>query len=262
MQDIAGVRAVAPKMEDVRRIVEDYQSNPPRVGHIKKIHDYITQPKDSGYRSVHLVLHYKGESPSTYDGLRVELQVRTDAQHLWGSAVEITGMWTGQRVKYDEGDPNWIEVFALAGELIARREGTQKCAKYAQISEDQVRINLIEAEQKVDALNVMRSRAESMLEVEYEHAMTAHPLGSFALLNLDPTLERLTIAPYDKDAQEEALLAYAHAEQQATFLDLPIAPVLVSVNSPKQLQTAYRSFFQDITPFIDLLLNLLGSSAG
>lgn len=257
MQDIAGLRAIASKFEDVGRIVDDYLDNPPTFADAPEIRDYTAVPKDGGYRSVHLVFRYKDLSPSAYDGLRVELQVRTDPQHLWASAVEITGMWNGQRVKYDEGDPAWTEFFALVAEMIARRECTPAAEAYAGINDEDVRSQLVASERKLDAVNVMRRMARSMPKVEFDDEFTAHPIGSFLLLKLDQTRQQLIIESYDKDSQEDALLAYADEEQRVTFVDGDVAPVLVWVNSAARLHDAYRSFFQDIIPFADLLVQLL-----
>src|SRR5438477_1736279 len=102
MQDIAGLRVIAPSVSDVNRIVQDYQVSPADIAASTEIVDYIEHPKETVYRSVHIVFRFKGSHASPYDGLRVELQVRTELQHLWASAVEVTGMWHGQQIKYDE----------------------------------------------------------------------------------------------------------------------------------------------------------------
>lgn len=261
MQDIAGLRAITSSFQEADRIVKDYQSHPPVFAEAIEVRDYMVAPKDGGYRSVHLTFRSKGLTASTYDGLKIELQVRTSAQHLWASAVEITGMWTGQRVKYDEGDPDWTEFFDLVAELIARRECTPASAGFANISDEDVRSQLIACEKKIDAVNVMLTRMRTMPKVEFADKLAEHPLASFLLLKLDPNRRKLTIESFNSDSHEDALLAYAEAELLVTFSDGDVAPVLVSVSSGARLHDAYRSFFQDIMPFADLLAEILGPNA-
>ncbi len=257
MQDIAGLRAIAPTVSDVYRIVQDYQSLPQNLVSRFDLIDYVANPKDDGYRSVHLAFRYEGPETSPYDGLRVELQVRTDLQHLWASAVEITGMWKGQRIKYDEGDPAWSELFCLVAEMIARSEGAPACNAYEGMSEEDVRAKLRASEKEIGALSAMRSHAAAELGSEFNPQFEEDQMGKCLLLQVDASRHRLSIATYDIQSQSDAVLAYADAEQQVTFTDGSIAPVLVSVNSPARLRDAYRSFFLDITPFADLVEALL-----
>lgn len=58
MQDIGGLRAILPSLDDVNTIVSLYKET--QFQHeVKSIKDYITTPKDSGYRSYHIVYKYK-----------------------------------------------------------------------------------------------------------------------------------------------------------------------------------------------------------
>src|SRR5664279_5137636 len=91
MQDIGGCRAVMETVKQVDRLVNDYKSSD--IKH--KLHqedDYIKNPKLSGYRGVHLVYRYNGRK-SEYNGLKIEIQIRSDIQHAWATAVETVGMF-------------------------------------------------------------------------------------------------------------------------------------------------------------------------
>ncbi|MDE2888527.1 MAG: RelA/SpoT domain-containing protein [Gemmatimonadota bacterium] len=58
MQDIGGLRAVLKNLKKVSALVEQYRST--RFQHeLVSYDDYITKPKSSGYRSVHLVYRYR-----------------------------------------------------------------------------------------------------------------------------------------------------------------------------------------------------------
>lgn len=57
--------------------------------------DYIDNPKESGYRSVHLVYKYHSDTIETYNkNMLIELKFRIYRQHIWATALEIIGLFT------------------------------------------------------------------------------------------------------------------------------------------------------------------------
>ncbi len=84
-----------------------------------RITDYISAPKDDGYRSVHLV----GKFPDGAGASRnIEIQVRTRIQHYWATAVEIVDLFTGQALKSNQGEPEWKALFAAVSRQFALME--------------------------------------------------------------------------------------------------------------------------------------------
>ena len=73
--------------------------------------DYIQHPKPSGYRSIHLVYKYKNPISPEYNGLFVELQIRTRLQLAWATAVETMGTYLGHALKSSEGPERWLDFF-------------------------------------------------------------------------------------------------------------------------------------------------------
>ncbi len=65
MQDLGGCRAVVGHIEQVDHLVKTYKSNPPPTAKPAKIDDYVTKPKEDGYRSVHLVYKYQRRASSS-----------------------------------------------------------------------------------------------------------------------------------------------------------------------------------------------------
>ena len=71
-------------------------------------------PKKDGYRSLHIIYEYKSDKCKTdYNGLRVEVQIRSRLQHLWATAVETVDFFTRQAIKFNEGIPDWADFFRL-----------------------------------------------------------------------------------------------------------------------------------------------------
>lgn len=93
MQDIGGCRSVLSTQEDVSVVTKSFLSG--RHKHRLIRHDdYVATPKPSGYRSVHLVYAYHSDRSSTYNGLNIEVQIRSRLQHAWATAVETVGTFT------------------------------------------------------------------------------------------------------------------------------------------------------------------------
>ena len=102
MQDIGGLRIVLSDIGNLYRTLDILKANVPESFTLKeKINDYVELPKESGYRSIHLV--YKYHSEDTYDGMNIELQIRTKLQHSWAMAVETAGLVTKTPLKSAQG---------------------------------------------------------------------------------------------------------------------------------------------------------------
>ena len=78
VHDIGGCRAVVRNVARVNRIVRLYEDSHARNPHVRaefvRKYDYIAQPKEDGYRSVHLVYKYRTGSArqTAWNGLRIE----------------------------------------------------------------------------------------------------------------------------------------------------------------------------------------------
>ncbi|MGX8176070.1 GTP pyrophosphokinase [Exiguobacterium artemiae] len=83
MQDIAGLRIMCQFVDDIIHVLELLRSR----GDFKIVEErnYITQKKESGYRSYHIIIAYpvqtiEGEIPTL-----VEIQIRTLAMNFWAT---------------------------------------------------------------------------------------------------------------------------------------------------------------------------------
>ncbi|MEU1661949.1 RelA/SpoT domain-containing protein [Streptomyces griseofuscus] len=127
MQDLGGgCRVVFDTVAEIDQLVSVLRDLPRSKNRVKKVYDYLRDdpgPRNSGYRGVHLVYEY-GASKKEYHGLRIELQVRTQLQHAWATAVETMDLFSGSELKYGKGDADVLRFFVLVGSLMAFEEGT------------------------------------------------------------------------------------------------------------------------------------------
>jgi ppGpp synthetase/RelA/SpoT-type nucleotidyltranferase len=101
MQDISGCRAIVATVDQVEELNSIIQSSRTR-NELHREYNYIAEPKDSGYRGIHLTYKYKGEK-TEYNGYFVELQLRSKIQHAWATTVEIVDTFTDQALKSSKG---------------------------------------------------------------------------------------------------------------------------------------------------------------
>ena len=83
LNDIAGVRVICPYISDIYN-VRDMLLKQPDIKLITQ-NDYIEKPKESGYRSLHLVIEIPVYLSKTQHNVRVEIQLRTIAMDFWAS---------------------------------------------------------------------------------------------------------------------------------------------------------------------------------
>lgn len=81
INDIAGIRVVCPYISDIYT-VRDILLRQPDITLIEQ-KDYIANPKDSGYRSLHLVVEIPVYLSKTNYQVKVEIQLRTIAMDFW-----------------------------------------------------------------------------------------------------------------------------------------------------------------------------------
>lgn len=260
MQDIGGCRAVLKSVALVDELAQTYKKstakNPKRRAEFVGQKDYIRNPKPDGYRSVHLV--YKYRSPSKqheiYNGLKIEIQLRTQLQHAWATAIETVGTFTQQALKSSQGQQEWLRFFALMGSAIAMRERTPLVPGTPTNRHD-LREELTKCEKHLNAINELELYAAAIQAAERAGAKKAH----YFLLELDPAAKRVRITGYRRNELEKASSDYLTVERTIISGVYARDAVLVSVKSYSALKQAYPNYFLDTHRFIRAVKQAIGS---
>jgi len=254
MQDIAGCRAVFKRMTSVRKLVENYQSS--RFGHKPRGQkNYIANPKPDGYRCYHLVYEYVGtETTKQYDGLKIEVQIRTQLQHAWATAVEAVGIFTKQALKSNQGDEDWLRFFALMGSAIAALE---RCPPVPNTPTSKKKL-ISEIRKLVTKLNVRQMLM--VYNTSIQHVGEAKDAKYF-LLQLDPVGDqpKITVWRYKAKQSEEANQKYTELEssvEEGSSRQI----VLVSVENINALKRAYPNYFMDTNMFANTVEKVIGGN--
>lgn len=254
MQDIGGVRAVVESLADVNRLAADYKNRSRFAHELVDERDYIQYPRsEDGYRSLHLIYKYKNIRNAEYDGLRLELQIRTKLQHTWATAVETMGTFLGQALKSRQGDQEWLDFFAVTSSAFAYMEDSAPVPRYAHLTQRETCVAVAEAEQRLSALAVMRGISAAVDFIAQERKG-----WSYHLIVLDSLAGTVRIQAYDRDGFEEALTDYSETEMEAAD-GKAIEPVLVSAGPIATLRRAYPNFFLDIGEFVRIVTETVDS---
>jgi ppGpp synthetase/RelA/SpoT-type nucleotidyltranferase len=246
MQDIGGCRAVVRSVRDVRFVVALF--NDSNLKH--KLHhtdDYITAPQPTGYRGVHLLWRYNSDKNTTYNGLKIEMQLRSPLQHAWATAVETVGTFIRQALKSSRGEAEWLRFFALMGSAIALRERTPLVPNTPTEPGELVK-ELRAAARSLDVQARLTSYGAALRRLEQPSAKKAQ----FFLLALDPGARSLSIIGYKSNELEQANKEYMEAERNGADA------VLVSVESLAALRRAYPNYFLDTRVFLTALQQAIG----
>lgn len=252
MQDIGGCRAVVKSVAAVRKLADFYQ-NKSRIKHkLATCDDYIDNPQLSGYRGIHLVYRYFSDKRGTkiYNDLKIEMQLRSQYQHAWATAVETVGTFIRQALKSSVGEEEWLRFFALMGSAVALRENTAPVPNTPTKKSELIS----ELDYYTDLLNVenrLRAYSDALREIE-QGAEVAH----YYLLRLDPSANELTVTGFQLHEIAEAEDEYAEAERHVKAHPGTDA-VLVAVESISALRRAYPNYFADTRVFVEMLKQAL-----
>jgi hypothetical protein len=251
MQDIGGCRAIVASVAQVYELVTAYQSS--SIKHtLVDSDDYIRNPKRSGYRGYHLIYKYHSDRNLTYEGLKIEIQLRSRRQHAWATAVETVGAFTKQALKSSLGRPEWLRFFALMGTVIANGERSPI-------------VPGTPADERLLSKELLHLAAELEVEKRLEtyggtlRLLEGPANAHYFLLTLDSNKRRVRIQRFMLADLEQAQQEYATVE--ANIRDQPgMDAVLVSVQSLNALRRGYPNYFLDTSVFLGEVRGALTSA--
>lgn len=249
MQDIGGLRAILPGVDEVYELVKLYKDS--NFQHeIKNVKDYIETPKPSGYRCYHIVYKYKNRQNISYDGLMIELQIRTRLQHAWATAVETMGTFIDHSLKSSQGPEEWLNFFSLVGNAFSYIEQTNAMTKYETMNREQTFHQIRKEADRLQVIHQLNGFSQVISNIE-----TDKKQGSLHLIVLDIPNQEVRIRTYSKASIEEASKDYLAEEEQVTDPNKRQV-VLVSSNSLENLRKAYPSYFLDTQEFTNTLTEI------
>ena len=248
MQDIGGLRAVVGTLSQLKKLHDSYK----KIGFSHKLiseYNYVENPKSSGYRSIHLVYKYKLRKESPYDGLQLELQLRTRLQHAWATAVETVGTFLEHSLKSSEGPDEWLNFFSLISSAFAYQEKTALVPGYEHLNKEQTFQQTAAEAERLGIVDMLTGYSSALKAIPSGKAKSAYYLVELELAGEN---RRVNITPFALDRLEEASAMYTQIEQQVAQ-GKASQVVLVSAGSIDSLKKAYPNYFLDTHEFLQQL---------
>lgn len=248
LQDIGGLRFVFSDMDSLSlamKIIKDYE---PTNFELKKTSDYIYEnpgPKESGYRSIHFIYKYKSENKE-YDGLQIELQIRTILQHSWAMAVETASLISGDSLKASIDDGSvWRGFFKLISVIFSKKEGTPLHRDFQHYSEWMLCQAYAIYLEGYNLLHKLRA-----LQVTVKHEPNVNVEDGYCVLVIDFNRQEVYFQYYGIQDSALASDVFADMEKNSTKDQ---AVLMVSMSKMSELRKAYPSYFLDAKDFLEAL---------
>jgi hypothetical protein len=262
MQDLGGCRAIVRNVKKVDELVKIYESSSSEALEFVRKKDYINDapgPKDDGYRSVHLIYRYQGNCQAdAYKGLQIEIQIRSQLQHAWATALEIIDTFTGQGLKSNAGEEDWKRFFALISTAMAMSE---KRPLVPNTPSNGVEL-VDEVRRLCDKMKIqhvflgLTAGMEAAPEAKFEKPSVK---AEAYILSLDSQEKMTTALAFSSNKEaEESLL-----EMEKENINKPhIQSVMVSAESLHGLRAAYPNYYFDTARFLGFVDGLTARSEG
>lgn len=247
LQDIAGVRAVFTNGIALNMAYVKLRglSSKHKLKHLDNYHDY---PKDDGYRGMHIV-YQTGEMKL------IEIQLRTELEHIWATAVETYGELQNTSFKTGEGNQDWKEFFSLLSSYFAIKENCAPGKAHEKLSDLQIRAHLKKKIRKlkvIERLNATTNTIQIIINKQNELGRK----GRIALLELDTKTKTTTIDIYNKKDINKAIEVYTHKELSLKNSDHKNI-VLVNIENIEKIQESYPNYFLNTQKLLQILSKIM-----
>jgi hypothetical protein len=242
MQDIAGCRAVVKNVVLAEKLRNRLTQSQTRHTLLRE-YDYIKNPKDSGYRGIHLVYGYGGTKPA-FKNLSVEVQIRSKIQHSWATAVEVVDTFTKQSLKTSQGQEDWTKFFQVVSSgfsMLEKRPALCNCRSLAEMKKEVSRLS--------KQLHVREALKAFAVSTRYLSDKKHIKSSDFIMLALDTEKARIQIWSYKQSQLDVAAKDYLSKEREFQG-DETKNVVLVATSSIRNLRQAYPNYFADTDDFI------------
>lgn len=208
MQDIGGCRAIVSSALGVSKLCESYAESD--IKHLPQQTDnYIDNPKDSGYRGVHLIYRYRSDRRQDYNSLKVEIQLRSQLQHAWATAVETVGAFVQQALKSSLGEQEWLRFFSLMSGALAFKENTAPVPGTPSVYSDLVK-ELREHALSLEVSSRLRAFAASLQYYEGAQSKKNH----YYLMEVNNATRTVSVIGFKQSESDKATAKYLEVEKK------------------------------------------------
>ncbi|WP_301430869.1 hypothetical protein [Acinetobacter baumannii] len=268
MQDIGGIRVVVENLKQVNSIYKVLANEHCfyNDGKFIKMDNYILQPKNDGYRSLHMVGKFNNKSN---EKRKIEFQIRTKLQHSWATTLEIVDIFTGQDLKSNDGLYDYKKFFKDVSDqfqIIENLKGFLDNDK-GQLTKEYL-TKVIQSQHLINQCNDIKNfmdRPVGSITIENHlktYCVTLNDLNKvlaaktnkdgFMLIRLNVQTRKIEHEFFTNSEQTLASQRYSQYEQLLSKNEKWIV-ALLSTNAIGGLKEAYPNYFADSEIFLSYI---------
>ena len=247
LQDVAGVRAILKNEQLLLSVFGKLRSQSTK-NKLKRLDNYHSYPKSDGYRGIHLV--YQNSNSNM-----IEIQLRTELQHIWATAVEVYGELQHTSFKTGEGDKKWKNFFLLLSSYFAIKENCSPVKEYEKKSEKQIRSLLVKAIKELNVIERLNASTNGFKIITSKYNKSGK-VGKYALLELDLKCKTTTIEIFNKKDLADAIKIYTQRELEMKK-DSKKNIVFVNIESLDKIQESYPNYFLNTQKLLEILSKIV-----
>ncbi|MCI9494490.1 RelA/SpoT domain-containing protein [Adlercreutzia mucosicola] len=244
MDDIAGCRIIVPNLAAQEKLCLQLSAIAECDNSWSDRHNYIASPKESGYRGRHMLFRYHDEQHGYK--LTAELQVRTEYQHAWATAVEMYDAVANDRLKFGEGENRSNIFFQKVSALLRQIEES------GEVDRTSIRSLGDESGSLRSTLSILKMLSAASQSVYVVGGHPALAASDYCLVDFDPAEQMIVLT---KLSPEEAFEAYFSNEDDPEKRAHNL--VLLRGASIEKLAALYPNYFGDISKFVNLFNKLI-----
>ncbi len=247
LQDIAGVRLVVRDEKSLLKMFSQLRGLSTRH-QLRRLDDYHNNPKEDGYRGIHFI--YEKE-----DMGMVEIQLRTELQHVWATAVETYGTLQNTSFKTGEGHADWKEFFILLSSYFSIKENCLPSKSYVKISKNKISSLLKKSIKKLNVIERLNATTNNF-EVIVNRFNETGRKGKYAILELDLKNRLTKVEIFNKKDESKAIEIYTQRElniQEGSLKNI----VFVNVNDIDKLDKSYPNYFLNTRRLLEILSKIV-----
>jgi hypothetical protein len=230
-------------MDDLNEVLSRYKDRS-EGGKVRRRYDHVSKPKSSGYRSVHLVVEFlENGAGRKHAGCNVEIQLRTQLQHVWATTVEAVGSMRNEDLKAGKGCREWLRFLSLMSGHLAELESQPKGPHLPMSSKD-LRDEARDLASRLSVRENLTAFSALMHEVETHGGHR----GSRYMLKMDTQSGNIQVSPVWREM-------FTFDDLDDDFQELRQS-LEVTVDNMAALKQAYPNYFADTKQFLEVLEEL------